>query len=117
MRFSGSATLALIGAIAAVVVAVGSASGASQPTPSPGAHGHAVGPAIENGSGVILFSNSSNDAGIGISSQNFDPAYATYDDAAADDFSVPANTTWHVTEIDVTGIYYNGPGRADSETV
>jgi hypothetical protein len=109
----------LTGAVAAVMVIVGSASGASRPTPTVAdAGGHANAPAVTKGSGVVLFSNNTNDAGIGISSQNFEPAFAGYDDVAADDFFVPAHTTWHVTEVDVSGVYYNGsPGPADSETV
>ncbi len=106
------------GAIAAVALIVASASGASGPAPTGAARGaHAVAPAARTGSGVVLFSNLTNDAGISISSQVFEPAFAAYDDAAADDFFVPANTTWHVTEVDVSGVYYNGPGAADSEAV
>ena len=37
--------------------------------------------------------------------------------AAADDFVVPSGQTWLVTEMDVTGVYFNGSGPAKSETV
>ena len=37
--------------------------------------------------------------------------------AAADDFVVPSGQTWLVTEMDVTGVYFNGSGPAKSETI
>ena len=37
--------------------------------------------------------------------------------AAADDFVVPSGQTWHIVEVDVTGVYYNGSGPASSEVV
>jgi hypothetical protein len=40
------------------------------------------------------------------------------DDAqAADDFVVPKGRTWMIKEVDVTGVYFNGVGPADSENV
>lgn len=66
---------------------------------------------------VTLYDQNSNDAGSGTSSQNFETSFDAYDDQAADDFSVPSGHVWLVTEVDVTGIYYNGPGPAVSENV
>jgi hypothetical protein len=36
---------------------------------------------------------------------------------AADDFTVPRGHTWVIKEVDVTGVYFNGSGPADSENV
>jgi hypothetical protein len=49
-----------------------------------------------------------------ISSQDFEPAYDSYDDQAADDFIVPAGQTWLVNGVDVAGAYSFNGGPADS---
>lgn len=56
------------------------------------------------------------DSGIGIVSQNFEATFDQYDAQAADDFRVPAGG-WTISEVEVTGVYFNGPGPAVSETV
>jgi hypothetical protein len=54
----------------------------------------------------------------GINSQNYTSGILTsLDCAAADDFVVPKNKKWTVTEVDITGIFYNGSGPATSENV
>lgn len=64
-----------------------------------------------------LYDQNGNDAGVGIVSQNFDSSVAQYDSQGADDFIVPKGATWTVTEVDVTGVYFNGYGPATSEDV
>jgi hypothetical protein len=66
----------------------------------------------------VLYSQNDNDAGVGILSQDFtDPGFDIYDSGGADDFVVPPGETWTVQGVAVTGVYFNGPGPADSETV
>lgn len=66
----------------------------------------------------ILFQNGTDDTGIGIVSQDFtDSGFDIYDAQGADDFKVPKGHTWKIKEVDATGVYFNGPGPADSETV
>jgi hypothetical protein len=69
-------------------------------------------------SGSTLYDQNSN-FGYGIVSQNFTSgSFGTvYNAAAADDFAVPAGKTWVVKEVDVTGVYFNGSGPANSEIV
>jgi hypothetical protein len=112
-----SRVVVVTAAVAAVAVIAGTASGGSSGAPTGAGKGAHVKAPAAAGSATVLFSNNTNDAGIGISSQNFESNFAAYDDAAADDFFVPANTKWHVTEVDAYGVYYNGPGPANSETV
>jgi hypothetical protein len=50
-------------------------------------------------------------AGNAILSDSFDDAQA------ADDFVVPKGHTWMIKEVDVTGVYLDGAGPADSENV
>lgn len=57
----------------------------------------------------VLYANKGTDSGLGVVSQN--------ESAAADDFTVPEGRTWTIKEVDVTGVYFNGAGPADSETV
>jgi hypothetical protein len=61
----------------------------------------------------VLYDQNNNDSGVGISSQNFEPALDAYDDQAADDFVVPAQHPWNITSISVTGVY----GAPPSENV
>src|SRR5438067_1299575 len=62
---------------------------------------------------TVLYNQNSN-FGLGIISDNF-TSNSSYNSAAADDFVVPSGQTWHVAEVDVTGVYYNGSGPASSE--
>ena len=93
--------------------------------PSAGASGGAgpstsgVGRALTPSTGLdVLYSQLDNDSGVGIVSQNFtDAGFDIYDSGGADDFVVPSGETWTVQGVDVIGVYFNGPGPADSETV
>ncbi len=67
--------------------------------------------------GHTLYSQNSSQGYTGIDSQIFESTYAAYTDQGADDFTVPAGTTWKVNGVSVTGIYYNGSGPASGETV
>jgi len=116
MRFRLFSALAVLGLTVGVAVAVGSA-GAGTGKPSATGVGTAVPIASPADVTASLFNNNNNDSGIGISSQNFETSFDAYDDSAADDFTVPANTVWRVTKVIVTGVYYNGSGPATSENV
>ncbi len=50
-------------------------------------------------------------------SQNFEPAFDSFDDQTADDFVVPAGHTWNVSQVEVAGGYFNGAGPASSVNV
>lgn len=65
----------------------------------------------------IIYSQNDNSAGIAVSSQNFEPSMNAFDNAGADDFTIPAGQRWLIQAVIVTGFYFNGPGPADSETV
>lgn len=52
-----------------------------------------------------------------LSRRTFSSSFATYSSAAADDFVIPAGHKWKITDVDVTGEYYNGSGPASSEIV
>lgn len=58
-----------------------------------------------------LYDQNKDDAERAILSQSLDGSQA------ADDFTVPAGHTWIVREVDVTGVFFNGSGPADSENV
>jgi hypothetical protein len=65
---------------------------------------------------VTLWDQNAN-FGTGVNSQNYESAMATYDDIAADDFVVPADHKWFISEVDVTGAYVGGSGPATSVEV
>ncbi|MFO1339481.1 MAG: hypothetical protein U1F53_14875 [Burkholderiaceae bacterium] len=66
---------------------------------------------------AVLYSQNDNDGGTGVTSQNFEASFDIYDNSGADDFKVPKGTSWKVSSVDVTGVYYNGSGPAASEHV
>lgn len=59
-----------------------------------------------------VYDQNDNDAGVGITSQNFESTYDAYDNQGADDFTLTGKAK--VTGIVVTGSYYNGSGPAAS---
>jgi hypothetical protein len=65
---------------------------------------------------TVLWNQNSNFGGEGIISDNFTSS-SSNDSAAADDFVIPSGQTWHIAEVDVTGVYFNGSGPASSEVV
>lgn len=94
---------------------LGQASGAGL-APNLVAHGTArvASPAAAD---ALLYSQNDSDSGVGIVSQNFEASLDIYDAQGADDFTVPAGFKWGVQAVIVTGVYFNGPGPAVSETV
>jgi hypothetical protein len=107
-------TFALLMGTAAVFAMVGTAS-AAPVTSHAGGKAHAI--KNPNRAASVLYDQSNNDGGNAITSQNFESSFDIYDNSGADDFDVPANTKWKVTEVDAFGQYYNGYGPAVSETV
>jgi hypothetical protein len=58
-----------------------------------------------------LYDQNKDPSGTAVLSEGFDGTQA------ADDFTVPKGHTWAIKEVDVTGVYFNGSGPADSENV
>lgn len=52
---------------------------------------------------AILYNQYDNSGTISLSSQDFESVYNAYDDQLADDFNVPANTSWKITGMGVQG--------------
>jgi len=99
MLFATASALALLAAGAAAAPPVG-----TFPAPTPK---HAK----------VLYNQNDNYAGSGVNSQNYEASFSQYNDQGADDFVVPAHATWTITEVDVSGQYFNGSGPASSEDV
>ena len=75
-------------------------------------------PPISNPKAHTLYSQNSNDAGIGVDSQNFTSGTNTsYSVMGADDIVIPAGSSWKIRRVDVTGVYFNGSGPAKSVNV
>jgi hypothetical protein len=90
--------------------------GASAATIQKGASGKAK-PFVGGAAGMVLYDQSGNDAGNATTSQNFESAFDVYDNMGADDFTVPAGMTWKVSQVNITGAYYNGSGLAASQHI
>jgi hypothetical protein len=91
---------ALLSAAAVAAVVSGAAPLAAMPIRDPG---------------TVLWNQNSN-FGYGIIS-DYSTSNSSYSSAAADDFAVPEGKTWTISEVDVTGAYFNGSGPASSESV
>lgn len=72
---------------------------------------------VRLGPGMLYSQNS--EYGYSILSQNFTSgSFGTgYNAAAADDFVIPAGTSWKITGVDVAGQYFVGTGPAKSEVI
>jgi hypothetical protein len=89
--------------------------GGASARPSIGFSGADMNPAIY--ADKVLYNQNSNPGGLVLLSQNFTSGtYSSYSSQAADDFVVPKNHQWTVSEVDVTGLY-DGSGPATSEDV
>jgi len=84
---------------------------------SPNAKAHHGSPKGSDRSLSVLYDQTSNPSGSTFTfSQNFGSGN-TGNTAAADDFVVPDGATWIVKEVDINGVYFNGSGPAQSESV
>src|SRR5579862_5590445 len=115
----------LLAATAIVALTAGSAFGAGQ-HPGVAVHGPQVNGVVKplhsraplGGPGGLLYSQNNGGTGSYISSQNFTSGtFASFTDAAADDFVMPSGSaSGGVTEVDVTGLY-SSSGPPASEVV
>ncbi|HTT98976.1 MAG TPA: hypothetical protein VMF58_13065 [Rhizomicrobium sp.] len=103
---------------AAAVVAL-SASGASAGTHKITSNAHATAKSqihhwnkALNRSISTLYDQNDDSQGYSDISQNFESTFDQYDAQGADDFTVPAHTTWAISEVDASGLYFNGSGPA-----
>lgn len=63
---------------------------------------------------TVLYDQTNLSSLSGIVSQNFSSPNAAFDATAADDFVVTDASGWTVSEVDLTAVYFNGSGPADS---
>jgi hypothetical protein len=63
---------------------------------------------------VTLYDQIDSPGTVSVGSQDFEAANDAFDNQAADDFVVPAGQSWQVTQVDATGVYFNGAGPAAS---
>jgi hypothetical protein len=63
---------------------------------------------------TVLYDQTNLSSLSGIVSQNFSSVNAAFDASAADDFVVTDASGWTVSEVDLTAVYFNGSGPADS---
>jgi hypothetical protein len=82
--------------------------------PSTSGHGNAN---VVRSTDALLYSQNDNDTTVATTSQNFEASLDVYDNAGADDFTVPAGVQWVIQTVTVSGQYFNGTGPAASETV
>jgi len=109
--------IALMASVSATALCMGAASAGPSMRPITFAN-DAVRQAIVGSKTVKLYSQMGIDTGVAVISSNFtDSSFAAYSSAGADDFAVPSGHKWRITEVDVTGAYFNGSAPAVSESV
>ncbi|HQW81152.1 MAG: hypothetical protein IPF83_08710 [Rhodanobacteraceae bacterium] len=74
--------------------------------------------AIHAPAGISIYDQTDSPGASSVTSQNFEAANDAADDAAADDFQIPAGPGWTITALYVPGVYFgSGTGPADSVDV
>jgi hypothetical protein len=102
----------LLATAMALALTAGGASAAQKPVP--GVHGNAIGPAFHVARGAeILYNQNSTNSDAGASENFTSGSNSNYDSAGADDFVVPKKQEWTITEVDASGVYFNGNGTCD----
>lgn len=89
----------------------------SSGTASPASAGKVFGYEKPNLNSKLLWNQSGNGSGYYIDSQNFTSGSSQYNNQGADDFVVPQDQEWRITEVVVTGEFVNGSGPATSENI
>jgi len=107
-------TSVLLAAASVVALCAGGAAAGGQPNASVSAKWNGF--QMPNGA-KILYTQTSNSNGEAIYSQNSTSNSSGSGDQGADDFVIPKGQVWTVTEVDVTGLWYDGSGPANSENV
>ena len=114
MRVRFFTVLTALALAVALVAAFGTGAGA-RPSSKPTAAAKAKASARPAHVAGTIYGQRDNDNGIGIVSQNFTDsggALDAYDNQGADDFKIKHKAV--VKEVDVDGVYFNGPGPAES---
>jgi len=104
--------LSLLSAAVLVALAGSSASASAAPSPTVSRYDNA-GQQRPLGS-TVLYDQTNLSSASGIVSQNFSSANSAFDATAADDFVVTDASGWTISEVDITAVFYNGSGPADS---
>ena len=66
---------------------------------------------------MVLYDQYDNPGANATVDQDFETANDAYDNQGADDFVVPSGENRTINEVDVDGVYFNGPGPAESFSV
>jgi hypothetical protein len=109
----------LLASVAALALCVGGAASAAPKHPTVAAKTTSSKAQFKaaNRALSVLYDQNSDSEGYADISQNFESTFDQYDSQGADDFTVPEGSKWVIKEVDVTGLYFNGPGLARSENV
>jgi len=115
MRFRTLSVFAASAVFAAVSISSAATAGAGSGRPAAAGHGRAasVAPLAPE---AVLWNQIGSPGTSSISSQNFEAALDPYDDAGADDFTIPTGRRWRIKGIRAVGVYV-GSGPCASETV
>ena len=102
----------LLASVAALALCASGASAGQHPvTHAPMTHGAAKFKTA-NRAATVLYDQNDDPEGFSDTSQNFESTFDAYDNQGSDDFVVPSGTSWKISEVDVTGLYYKGSGPA-----
>jgi hypothetical protein len=111
-------TSILLASVAALALCAGSASAAGHHPAAQAKSSHSAAK-FKNAdrTATVLYDQNDDSQGYADISQNFESTFDVYDSQGSDDFTVPEGAKWSIKEVDVTGLYFNGTGLADSVNV
>lgn len=104
-------SLSLKVGVAALGLAAAAAAGDRPQLTSGQTHEPFVVPPVRT-SAVVLYDQYNSPANFDVTSQDFEAAFDTSDDQAADDFAIPVGQTWSIEGVDVDGEYNGGPAAS-----
>jgi hypothetical protein len=116
MRFSSRSVLIASAAALAATTLSGTAS-ADGSDPVLYHHGSVTTPPAPTPGAVCFSSLGAPDTEDFIPSQKFEPKFRRFKSLAAESFRCAGSGTFELTQVNVVGSYFNGPGPADSVTV
>jgi hypothetical protein len=113
--------LLLLAGLAVVALAVSPVAAASRPAPAANVGQTDLAPDIpwtDAPTVTVLHDQRDSCGGVSIASQNFEAAYAAYDNCAADDFVVPGNAVWSIGGVAALGfVTADQPASFDVEII
>ena len=112
MRLRVLIVITIVAVVAALALPAAAAP-SRRPTTSAGGGGGGGASGGPSALAVTLYDQLDNDSADGVTSQNFEADFDSFDAQAADDFVIPAGETWSITDLTIPGVGAGGMPSAN----